>query len=511
MDNVDFNRIPKQNVKDLGFALPAMIVWAVMILSILAFFWVSSDFSFYAERYYLLPWCFLATLVVLSPSLYLLSKKQFDPYHPLVFGVWTYIFPAFIFGGVILAFGWSDPYYLAYIENPTYNLPLSLVYVMIGFIGLIVGYVLPVGNYISDKLEPRMPKWEWNPNEIWIPGILLLIAGMGFNLIGFIQGLIGFQRVDEIGLFDGLLFFLAIILTEGSLLLWLGIFSTRHKTGLYYIGLFVLLGMIPLRMALHGNRGSLLTMVVAIGFAFQYSGRRLTFKHTVILGIVLAAAVFIGMIYGTAFRNIKGSEARANAGDYVGQVEATMDFLLTKDTGAIIVEGANTLAERIDNLSALGVAVANYEKLAPYESSFGIENNIVNDLSTSLIPRFLWADKPPTSDARAYSDLYFNYSENSFAVTPFGDLLRNFGPFGVFWGMIIIGLYFRVIYTLFIKTKSPAIWKKIAYFILLTVVSFEAFYATIFPTFVRSAFILGFSLLFVNIIIKRIRVSVRSF
>ncbi len=496
--------------ESFGLIAPALLIWGLMIAGVLGFIWVTGDLSFEGERYYMLPWCLLAGIIVLSPAAFLLYKGEFDPFHPLVFGVWSYIFPAFVFGGVILAMGWSDPYYLTYVENPRYNLPLSLGYVVIGFVGMVAGFALPIGKRLSEIFEARIPNWKWKTDEVWIPGILLLFAGIGVNIVGFLQGLIGFQRVDEIGIFDGLLVFLVIMLTEGSMLLWLAIFSTKEKTGIYYIVLFVLIALMPIRMALLGNRGSLLTMVVLIGAAFQYSGRRLTFKHTTILGIVLVFSVFFGVIYGTAFRNIKGSESRMNSGDYVGQVSKTIEYLTTKDTTVIISEGFVTLAERIDNLSALGVAVANYEKLAPYESNFGIENNILNDLYTSFIPRFVWADKPSTSDPRAYSDLYFNYSENSFAVTPFGDLLRNFGPIGVPLGMMIIGLYFRIIYEMFIKTKSPTIWKRVVYFVLLTVVSFEAFYATIFPMFIRSVFILVFSLFIANIVIKLVRSTQRN-
>jgi len=256
-------------------------------------------------------------------------------------------------------------------------------------------------------------------------------------------------------------------------------------------------------MAFLGSRGSLLMGVIPIMMAFQYSGRKLKRLHAVVFGLALVAALFIGIIYGTTFRNLKGSETRANAGDYVGQVVATVDYLSTHDLNLILYQNALTLAERIDNLSSLGVVVANHEKLAQYEAGYGLENNIINDLYTSFIPRFVWADKPQTSDARAYSDLYFNYGDNSFAITPFGDLLRNFGPIGVPLGMLILGFYLRLIYSSLIDTPNPAIWKKMAYFPLLSLVSFEAFYATIFPSIVRTVFILGISLILVNLMLKR--------
>jgi len=121
---------------------------------------------------------------------------------------------------------------------------------------------------------------------------------------------------------------------------------------------------------------------------------------------------------------------------------------------------------------------------------------------TAFIPRFVWNDKPPTSDARAYSDLYFNYGENSFAISPFADLLRNFGPIGVPLGMLVLGFYMRFIYATLIDTPNPSIWKKVAYFPLVTLVSYEAFYATILPGAIRLMFILAITLPLVNIFAK---------
>jgi hypothetical protein len=260
-------------------------------------------------------------------------------------------------------------------------------------------------------------------------------------------------------------------------------------------------------MAVLGSRSSLIMGLLPIAFAFVASGRKLKLHTAAAMGIIGLLAVLIGATYGTTFRNIKGSEARMSAGDYFGQVMATIDYLSTEDLGVIAQQSGEALAARIENLSSVAVVVANYEELAPYEASYGLENNILNDLYTSFIPRFIWNEKPPTSDARAYSDLYFNYGENSFAISPFADLLRNFGPVGVPIGMLILGIYLRLLYSTFIDTPTPAMWKKVAYFSLITIVSYEAFYATIFPGAVRIVFVMAVSLWMVNLIAKRIRVA----
>ncbi|MBA2737955.1 MAG: hypothetical protein H0U50_14350 [Pyrinomonadaceae bacterium] len=483
--------------------IPIMVLWGLVVVAVVGLIWLENGLGDSLQSFYLLPWSFFTGAIVLSPSVYLLYKKKFDPFHPLVYAAWTYIFPAFVLGGVIISFGWVNPYFLLFIDNPEYNLPLTTVYVGIGFLGLIAGYSLPVGKFLAEKLEPRLPKWQWKPENVWVPGILLMLAGIGINILGFLQGIMGFQRAAEVNIFDGLLFFLLVLLSEGNILLWLGIFSTKKKTGIYYIVLIFLILFLPLRMALLGSRSSLLISIFPIAMAFQYSGRRMKWQYGVLFGFMLVVAVCIGVVYGTTFRSIKGSEARVNTGDYIGQIGETLNYISTEDPLIIVGNSAQSLADRVENLSSLGVVVANYEELAPYEASYGLENNIMNDLYTSLIPRFVWSDKPQTSDARAYSELYFKFSENSFAITPFGDLLRNFGPIGVPLGMMILGFYMRLIYSSLIDTPNPAIWKKMAYFPLLSLISFEAFYATIFPSIVRTVFILAISMILVNLMLKR--------
>lgn len=490
--------------------IPIVVLWGAIAILLGGWFLFVEDFQNLYRDYYLLPWAIGAGIIIFSPTAYLFYKKKFDFFHPLVFSAWSYIFPAFVVGAVILSFGWSSPYFLLFIEDPEYNLPLSLIYVCVGYIGMTIGFFLPISRNFAERIGNALPNWQWDISKVWLPGILLVFAGIGINILGFIQGLLGFQRATEVNIFDGLVFFLAILLSEGTILLWLAIFQTKNKTGIYYIVLAFLLLLIPLRMAFLGSRGGLLLAIVPIMVTFQYSGRKLKKLHALGFGLMMIVALFIGIVYGTTFRNLKGSEARSNAGDYFGQVIATVDYLSTHDLNLIVYQNALSLAERVDNLSSLGVVVANYEKLAQYEAGYGLENNIINDLYTSFIPRFVWADKPPTSDSRAYSDLYFNYSENSFAITPFGDLLRNFGPLGVPLGMMILGIYFRIIYSSLIDTPAPAIWKKVAYFPLLTVVSFEAFYATIFPSLVRTLFVLALSLFLTNLLLKNKRKNYNS-
>lgn len=476
-----------------------IVIFAIVLAALFSFVWIDADLGSAMKGMYLLPWTILAGACILAPSAYLLYIGKFDLFHPLVYAAWSYIFPAYVIGSVLIAFGWVNPYFMAYIDEPQYNLPLTLVYISIGFVGMTIGFFVPLGKVIVRVVEPRLPKWQWKPEQVWIPGILLLICGVAFNAIGFIQGVVGFQRNIELNAYEGLLFFLTTLLTEGTVLLWIAILTTKQRNIGYYVVLVILLLFLPLRMAVIGSRSSLVIGLLPVAYAYLSSGRKLKLWTMAVFGTIGVIAVIIGVIYGTTFRNIKGSEARISAGDYFGQVAATVDYLSVEDPTVILEEGSQALFARVENLSSVAVVVSNYEQLAPYEASYGLENNILNDLYTSFIPRLVWADKPPTSDARAYSDLYFDYGENSFSMSPFGDLLRNFGPIGIPIGMFVMGLYLRLIYSLLVDTPYPALWKKVAYFSLLTLVSYEAFYATIFPAAIRLMFILAISLPLVNL------------
>ena len=195
-----------------GMLVPALFLWGLVVIAVIAFIWIGTDISDLYPNFFILPWVLLTGIVVISPSVYLWYKGQFDLFHPLVFGAWIYIFPAFVIGGIIVAFGWVDWYFLSFIDEPRYTLPLTLVYISLGFIGLAFGYFLPVGKRLARSLSSYLPvSWNWRPDQLWLGGIVLLLLGMMINILGFVQGILGFQRNIDTGLFDGLIHYLVIL------------------------------------------------------------------------------------------------------------------------------------------------------------------------------------------------------------------------------------------------------------------------------------------------------------
>jgi hypothetical protein len=312
------------------------------------------------------------------------------------------------------------------------------------------------------------------------------------------MGLFGFQRKSEFSQYDGLIYMTTLFWMQGGFLLWYVLFRNR-KLDLGIVPVVLLLVTTSLAsMIFAGNRGSIIQIFTIIALAFILSGREFKIKQAVVAGTFFSVFLLMGMIYGTTFRAVKGGETDQTVDLYSENVLTAFGEIGRAGVGESLEFGFASLAERIDILTTVAVVVSNYEALNPYEAAYGLDNNIWTDLTTFLIPRVLWSDKPSASDPRKYSDLYFGNGGSSFAITPIGDLLRNFGIIGVPIGMLFLGIIMRTIYRSLIERRPLIVWRATLYFMLLTAVSYEGFFGTIIPNLVKVGFIAGVGVIIVN-------------
>ena len=455
-----------------------LIVGAVAVF----FLWLLIDENSWriSINYYLLPWLGATALVLLAPTIYLIYHKKLDVFHPLVYASWSYWFPSIVVGGLFIATDLINPYPMSLLGNPESDLIWTCIYTMVGFASMTLGFYLPVGKRAGAYAGRKLPAWDWQPNQVLLPAIAFFSVGLFFYVNSFISGAVGVSITDATDAFSAVYFTLSFLSLEAGFLVALYIFKSRSIKPEHIIAFGLILLLLISRMSLGGNRSSMYLIVVLLTIAFAYSGRRMKLTTGAVFAGLAVLAVFAGMIYGTTFRNQKQNEEKVGLDEQIAMVSRTIDVISTQDTGKILRDGFLSLAERIDGISSLGVVVSNYERLKPYESSYGLEDNIVKDLWISFIPRFLWANKPTTSDPRAYSDLYFNFNGNSYAITPVGDLLRNYGPLGVPLGMLIVGIFLRFVYVMLIENQKVTIGRATAYFMFLVTLSYEGFYGTMF-------------------------------
>ncbi|MGB7924617.1 MAG: hypothetical protein WCF57_15355 [Pyrinomonadaceae bacterium] len=477
--------------------------FVLTIVSALVFGLLGGDISLSFENLYLWPWILLVFVVVTAPSVYLALRGRFDPFHPLVGASWTYFLPAFVLGSIFLATGISEPSFMHLIPDQRYYLPLTLVYVALGFAGLTAGFALPWGKTLGEKLAGRVPNWNWQSSDLLVPCGLLLVVGQLISVGALSAGALGFQRVETIDSFSATLSSLSSFVAMASFLLWFAIFRATRWTFHFKVATVLLIILIPSSAIISGSRGGLLHSLIPIAMAYWLSGRRVKVRHGVMFGLLGTTALLVGMVYGSTFRFVKGVEDRVDVNEYLKASTTALGVIGDRSLGDNLSFGFAQLSERFETTSSLAVVVANYEKLNQYEADYGIANNIWTYTWTAFIPRFIWNDKPLISDARAYSALYFDFGENSFALTPIGDLLRNFGPIGIPIGMALLGFAQRIIYSALIDGQVVTPWRALSYLMLIGSFSYESFYGTILPGLMRSGVILLIGGLLINALVRR--------
>lgn len=472
----------------------AIVVGALAIL-------LTSDLIDSFPYLFLLPWILALLAVLAAPTIYLYWRGRLTLYDPLVYATWSYFFPAFVLGGFMLAGGWSQPFYLSFIQDAESNLPYTTVLIMLGFAGLSLGYFSPFGVKLGAAVSRYLPSRDFEPSAMLSPGFVLLLLGTFNFVIALILGVAGYQRA-VVESYAGLVFLTTLFWMQGSFIIWYVLFSSGRYNFKSISMVVILFAATVARALFAGNRSALFQVFLIVILAFLLAGRKLNFRRTMVAGVALSLCLMAGMIYGTTFRNVKGSESYSSVGQYTDSVAETIDQLGKFDLKGSFEFALAGLAERLDTLSSVAVVVSNYEQLQPYEESYGLDNNIWKDISTFFIPRIIWNDKPVASEPRKYSDLYFNYGENSFAITPIGDLLRNYGPIGVPIGMFLFGIVIRFMYRALIEDQPRSISRSVMYFMLLLAISYEGFYGILIPFLFKVGFTALVGLLIVSLIAR---------
>lgn len=86
--------------------------------------------------------------------------------------------------------------------------------------------------------------------------------------------------------------------------------------------------------------------------------------------------------------------------------------------------------------------------------------------SMIIIPRFLWQNKPISFDYSLKQLLKFNFLGGGAPPTMFGSLYINFGLYGVFIGMFIIGVFYKYLYGIYLRSCNLLVIIPVLYLML---------------------------------------------
>src|SRR5687767_12545778 len=170
-------RTPIRYPRDRSIVPAAILMGLAVVIGLFLLLFIGGAFEAYPFLY-LIPWIIGLAIVMAVPSIILHYKGKFSFADPIVFATMSYFFPAFVVGGIFFASGWSEPYFLALIQDADYTLPLTIFLVALGFSGLAAGYLLPIASGFGGYIAKRLPTADYSDRSLIIPGVLLLVLGV---------------------------------------------------------------------------------------------------------------------------------------------------------------------------------------------------------------------------------------------------------------------------------------------------------------------------------------------
>ncbi|MEZ5288460.1 MAG: hypothetical protein R2712_27360 [Vicinamibacterales bacterium] len=458
-------------------------------------------------RPWLLPWIALLALVAAIPLLVWPPRDRRAWFSPVAYAAWFHILPSFVAGALVLAAGFT-PSFFPRIPVPDETVPWAMGLVAAGFLALYAGYAAPVALRAGQALSAWLPNPHW-PDRALAPVALAALATAAIiNAAAFRLGLIGFQASTAASSFAAAGTMLAGVSAATATLLLMQVVLRREAGRWRMAAAAALAAWVLIDTLASGRRGALVQFVVlGIGTWILAGGRsaRVTPRRLVTIGSLGAAAIVVGMMYGTTLRAVLGSDEAARTPEqYATAAVEAVRIVADRGVTGNLAFAMGRFAERLEIVSSVALIVGNADRLAPFEAAYGLTDNIRSSAVSALVPRVVWPDKPTVSDPRAVGELYFGY-RNSYAITPVADLVRNFGPWGVPVGMALLGALLRVLYAALIEGRQPSAGRITTYIVLMTAVSYEGFYGSILPVLLRTALILAVLLTGVHVAVRLVQ------
>jgi hypothetical protein len=458
------------------------------------------------SRAQLIPWLLPLLVAFWVPVHHQVSARRLHVADPFVYVTLTYLGPAMGLGTVLfIATGITDiPDFL--ISDPAFSYPLALLYTALAVASFGLGVNFAPAGTAGHAIGLKMPAFRWSAEALLLPGLLFLLLGAVVQFLNFRTGVIGFQTAEP-GRFNAAWFFLGLVFNFGQFLLWFAILRAARLDWRHIASALLMLILLSFFAVLAGSRGYLLSSWLIAVLACFTTGQRPTIRTIAFIIALGAVSLGVGTAFASAFRALKFETAitaaeqraerptpeqltkmamrRVTVGE---QLDLARHAAGTIATGSFVSSSLRGVASRLNTLTQLTVLVSNRKTLADQLPST-LGSGIWIGLATALIPRPLWPEKPLIGDPHSYGTLFFQFATNSFAMTPFGDLLINFGPLGIPAGMFLLGVLMRMIYSALVEQLPGAAGRAAIYALLVSQLSMEGSFGTIVPWLLRVLFI----------------------
>jgi hypothetical protein len=461
------------------------------------------------------PWAALLSLlcgtIALVPLWYAYRFRWVsDLADPIILAGWVFWLPMFGVGGVALALGWNEPYYLDLLADPSRSLAAAELWAIVGFIALAAGAALPQAWRLGELLERHLPRGAWPRGQSTLAAWALVASGTAVSAWGLLTDRLGYAATANQTI-SPLPAYLQTMTLLGMALLWFDLLRTpRPWMWKQWSTIGALLVVIGANAALSESRAALISVVLAAMLVAALSNRAPAGRSVALLVGIGVAALVIGGLFVSAYRDVRAE--RAQVVEEVGRPSSSRFDDVVEAAGDIGERGPVQNVEylrdrgvqRLEAPAGLAVLVARHRELDAAEARRGAPR-VLDATFGAFIPRAVWSSKPATGDSTTISVLYFEYEDSAFPVTPMGDLLRDLGPLAVPLGMVLMGFVLRVLHEALLSGRELSAGRVAAYVVLIIRAPswFEGFYATFLADLVRVGFVVAVALGFVSLVARQ--------
>ncbi len=334
-----------------------------------------------------------------------------------------------------------------------YKIPwLALGYAALGLLAFIIGYFTRLGSYFAGK-TPNIFVGAWDQKKVKIAFWVFFIIGTINRIIRIVgDGYFTAHNVSPLfsnSFFYGLVGYLDWFWYIALIIVFINYYKLKKEGGNYKKWRLWAFGVLAVEGFYGGPTCSRIAVIVPVLLYLLIKSFVSKIKYLQI-GFVSLAMVLILFPFGNACRNFSLLNSYQILNSPPGnQEQVNHPAINIENVGGFIVD---SFWGRVNQSFIFSKVLS-----APRAITASYGSSLSNFLSTLGPPRFLWPNKPLSTNSLG-NDIGHQLGilspedlKTSIGPTLIGDLYMTFGILGIILGMFFMGAFFRFIYDYLIK------------------------------------------------------------
>lgn len=337
----------------------------------------------------------------------------------------------------------------------------AIFYLTLGLIFFAIGYYNRRISFIAGRLPDFFKlKSDWDFKKVpWVFGAVFILS-LSIKILRIFAGAYSYWQQNSwlqnssfyslLGIFDWLSY-IALIIAFSSYF-----YFKKNSDARYYLWQKIAWGTFALEMiyALPSCNRTLMIMPIILYLIMRSYFSRVTWQQII---IIVLGTVIVLFPFGNACRNPAILSHYSLNSPEKKSAENSLTYV--KNTGNFVF---NSIFSRIDQFAV-------FSRIIEMNEPFLYGKPLLNFFISLGPPRFIWPNKPIISGGGDFghrSGLLAPDVKSTVGVTIIGDWYMNFGLPGIIFGMLFMGILFRLIYEYLIKRTEISLSGVMIYSIL---------------------------------------------